>query len=47
MAGTDIRTAFLAPRRDDSKTVVMVPAIFRECGLARMRSGSSTKRSMG
>ena len=36
MAGTDIRTAFLhAPRRDDSKTVVMeVPAIFRECGLA-------------
>ena len=36
LAGTDIRTAFLhAPRRDDSKTVVMeVPAIFRECGLA-------------
>ena len=32
MAGRDIRTAFLhAPRRDDSKTVVMeVPAIFRE-----------------
>ena len=36
LAGTDIRTAFLhAPRRDDSRTVVMeVPNIFKEVGLA-------------